>query len=77
ATADELRTPDHWVRHARDAVRFLDRATDAPSPHVRGPVSFETSSRPSRTREALMLVAHSARRRGTVAVPNSPQRSGR
>ncbi|MFF4802833.1 type I polyketide synthase [Streptomyces sp. NPDC001351] len=24
ATADELRTPDHWVRHARDAVRFLD-----------------------------------------------------
>ncbi|MGW0828503.1 type I polyketide synthase, partial [Streptomyces sp. NPDC002845] len=24
ATDDELRSPDHWVRHARDAVRFLD-----------------------------------------------------
>ncbi|MCC9710714.1 acyltransferase domain-containing protein [Streptomyces sp. MNU76] len=24
ATEDELRSPDHWVRHARDAVRFLD-----------------------------------------------------
>ncbi|MEV6949818.1 type I polyketide synthase, partial [Streptomyces sp. NPDC051172] len=24
ATAEELCTPDHWVRHARDAVRFLD-----------------------------------------------------
>ncbi|WP_459171124.1 acyltransferase domain-containing protein, partial [Streptomyces scabiei] len=24
ATEDELRSPDHWVRHARGAVRFLD-----------------------------------------------------
>ncbi|WP_216586318.1 type I polyketide synthase, partial [Streptomyces brasiliscabiei] len=24
ATEHELRSPDHWVRHARDAVRFLD-----------------------------------------------------
>ncbi|MEH0420581.1 type I polyketide synthase [Streptomyces sp. B21-083] len=24
ASDEELRSPDHWVRHARDAVRFLD-----------------------------------------------------
>ncbi|MFE2295010.1 type I polyketide synthase [Streptomyces sp. NPDC059452] len=26
ATAEELRSPDHWVRHVRDTVRFLEGA---------------------------------------------------